>query len=292
MQSKTVKGYIFAILSAVIFGCMPLMSNFVYADGGNPITLVFLRNALSLLPLGLLAYKERGTLKIPVKSLPSICIMGILGCNLTPVLLFSSYLFIPSGTASVFHFAYPAVVMLGGIVLLKKKIQAVNVICVILCITGIAMFYSPEQSLNFTGSALALASAFTFATYVLLLSRFDNSQVSGFTFTFYICLISSITAFLICLVTNSFAFPATAFGWGMCVLFSLLVTTGAVVLFQQSTFLIGGEKVSILSTLEPITGVIIGGIIFHEVIGLRVVIGTILVILASILIVVFGKEKA
>ena len=292
MRSTATKGYIFAILSAVIYGCMPLMSNYVYADGVNPMTLVFLRNAFSLLPLGLLAYKERGTLKIPVKLLPSIGIMGILGCNITPILLFSSYLFIPSGTATVFHFAYPAVVMLGGILLLKKKIQIVNVLCVILCVGGIAMFYSPEQTLNFTGSALALASAFTFAAYVLLLSRFDNRQVSGFTFTFYITLISSITAFLICLVTDSFALPTTAFGWGMCVLFSLSVTTGAVVLFQQSTFLIGGEKVSILSTLEPITSVIIGALVFRDPMGMRVIIGTILVVAASILIVIFGKKKA
>ena len=291
MRTNTTKGYIFAILSAVIYGCMPLMSKYVYADGVNPMTLVFLRNAFSLLPLGILAYKEHGSLKIPLKTLPSIGIMGFLGCNLTPILLFSSYQFIPSGTATVFHFAYPAVVMLGNILLFKNKIQPVNVICVVLCVAGISLFYTPEQSLNFTGSALALSSALSFAAYVLILSRFDSSKVSGFLFTFYIALISSIIALLICLVTNSLALPTTAFGWGICVLFSLSVTTGAVVLFQQSTFLIGGEKVSILSTLEPITSVIIGGIVFHEAIGLRVIIGTIFVIAASILIVVFGKKK-
>jgi drug/metabolite transporter (DMT)-like permease len=166
------------------------------------------------------------------------------------------------------------------------------VICVVLCVAGISLFYTPDQALNLTGSALALSSAITFAAYVLILSRFDNSKVSGFLFTFYIALISSIIALLICLVTGSLALPTTAFGWGICVLFSLSVTTGAVVLFQQSTFLIGGEKVSILSTLEPITSVVIGGIVFHEVIGPRVIIGTILVITASILIVVFGKKKA
>ena len=73
-------------------------------------------------------------------------------------------------------------------------------------------------------------------------------------------------------------------------LFSLLVTTGAVVLFQQSTFLIGAERVSILSTLEPITSVIIGLFVFKEPLGMRMLFGTVLVISASILIVIFDKK--
>ena len=290
MNRKTAKGYLFAVLSAVIYGCMPLMSKYIYADGVNAFTLVFLRNVFSLIPLGVLAYHQHKTLKVPVKSLPSIGLIAVLGCIVTPILLFSSYQYIPSGTATVLHFAYPAVVMIGGILFFRQKVQAVNIVCMLLCVAGIGLFYSPEQSLDPTGSVLALSSAVTFAAYVLLLSRFDNRNASGFLFCFYSTLASSIISFLICIFTNRLSLPSTLLGWGLCVLFSLLVTTGAVVLFQQSTFLIGGERVSILSTLEPITSVIIGLIVFHEPMGIRTVFGTVLVIAASILIVVLGKK--
>ena len=43
-----IKGYVYIILSAVLFGCMPLMANHIYADGVNAMTLVLLRNAVSL----------------------------------------------------------------------------------------------------------------------------------------------------------------------------------------------------------------------------------------------------
>ena len=290
MKSNTAKGYLYAMLSAVIYGCMPFMSKFIYADGVDPFTLVFLRNLFSLIPLGLLAYRQDKTLKIPVRLLPSIALIAVLGCSLTPVLLFSSYQFIPSGTATVFHFAYPAVVMIAGALFFKQKIQIVNIGCLLLCIAGIGLFYTPGEALNLTGSALALSSAFTFAAYILLLSRFDNRNMSGFLFAFYITLAGSIASFLLCLITKNFALPQTATGWGLCVLFSLLVTTIAVVLFQQSTFLIGGERVSILSTLEPITSVIIGLVAFQEPMGIRMLFGTILVLSASILIVIFGKK--
>lgn len=283
MSSKIVKGYLFAVFSAIIYGCMPLMSKYIYADGVNPLTLVFLRNIFSVLPLAILAYKQKGTLKVPGKLLPSIALISIFGSCLTPILLFSSYRFIPSGTATVFHFAYPAIVVIAEILFLRKKVQTGNIISMILCVIGIGLFYNPQQALNLAGSALALCSAVTFAMHVIMLSHFDSSKVSGFLFSFYVTVICSIISLAICLATNNLALPTTPLGWGLSVLFSLSVASGAVVLFQQSTFLIGGERTSILSTLEPITSVVIGLIVFHEPLGIPTLIGTVLVVAASAL---------
>lgn len=291
MKYKTAKGYLFAVLSAIIYGCMPLMAKHIYADGVTPISLVFLRNSFSLLPLAILAYREKKTLKIPLKLLPSISLIAFLGCCITPILLFSSYQHIPSGTATVFHFIYPAVVVVSEILFLKNKAQAGNVISVILCVIGISLFYSPDEPLNLAGSALSLLSGITFAGYVILLAHFDNRDISGFLFCFYVIAMSSIAALIICIGTNNLVLPSSLKGWGLCVLFSLLVTTGAVALFQHSAFLIGSERTSILSTLEPITGVFIGVVVFGEPLGPRTVIGSVLVVTASILIAVFDIRK-
>ena len=291
MDYKNLKGCLFAVLSAVIYGSMPLMAKYVYADGVTPLTLVFLRNLFSVVPLAMLAYRQNKSLKIPASTLPAIALMSLLGCCLTPVLLFSSYQYIPSGLATVFNFAYPSFVVVGEILFLRGKTRASSVLSVLLCIAGISLFYTPQEPIHFTGAALALISAMTFAGYVLLLSRFDSSRVSGFLFTLYITSISSVLTFGLCLATDSLAFPATMTGWGVCILLSLLVTTVAVVLFQQSVFLIGGEVTSILSTLEPITGVVIGVLIFQETFGLRTLVGTVLVIIASVITVFFNLMK-
>lgn len=292
MRKSTGIGYLFAIISAVIYGSMPLMAKYIYADGVTPMTLVFLRNALSIVPLGILAYREHKTLKIPVKSLPMVALIAVCGCIITPTLLLSSYEFIPSSTATVFHFAYPAVVVLAGIVFLKRRVQWMNLLCVLLCVAGIGLFYTPQQSLSLTGSVLALSSALSFAAYVVLLSCFDSRQASGFLFGFYVAVISSIGSLVLCLATRQLVFPTATAIWGLCALFSLLVTTGAVVLFQQSTFIIGGERASILSTLEPITGVMIGCFVFHEPLNPRTVFGSALVIAAALLIAVMDLKNA
>ncbi len=285
-------GYIFVILSAVIYGCMPLMAKIIYADGVNSFTLVLLRNLLALPSLALLAFFEKKTLKIPLKKLTKITLVSLLGCAVTPVLLFTSYNFIQASTATVFHFVYPAIVVIAGAIFLKKKLQIGNLLGVILCVVGICFFYSPGHTINFTGSILSLLSGVTFASYIILLSIFNDSDISGFLFSFYIALISSVAMFIFCIVTNSLSLPSSFFGWGMCFIFAMLVTTGAVVLFQQGTFIIGGERASILSALEPTTSVIIDAAFFHISMGVFTIIGSVLVISASVVIAMFDmKDK-
>lgn len=290
MNSKIYRGYIYAVLSAVIFGCMPLMAKYIYADGVSPMSLVFLRNLLALPSLALLAWFQNRTLSVPLKALPSMALIALIGCCVTPILLFSSYQYIASGTATVFHFIYPSIVVVAGILFLKKKAQLGSIISVIICCVGVALFYTPGEPLDPTGSALALISGFTFAAYVLMLSSYKH-KVTGFLFTFYLTAIASVLTLIVCLVSGSFTLPGSAFGWIMCIIFALLVTTGAVMLFQQATFLIGGERTSILSTLEPTTSVIVGILVFHESAGLRTVAGSVLVILASLLIALFDMKS-
>lgn len=285
MNKQQAKGYIFVLISAVIYGCMPLMAKYIYADGVNPLTLVFLRNFLALPSLAVLALINDKTLKVPLKVLPTISLVSFLGCTITPILLFSSYQYIASGTATVFHFIYPAVVVVCELLIFKKKARLGNILGVILCLAGICCFYTPGQIPNLTGSLLALGSGVLFASYILSLSFFKEKMGTGFLFSFYIALSSSIFTLLIGIFTNSIILPSSLNGWLLCLLFANLVTTGAVVLFQQGAFIIGGEKASILSSVEPATSVIVGAIVFLEPMSIPVIIGSCLVIGASIVVI-------
>ena len=60
MRYNIIKGYVFVIASAIIFGCMSLGAKIIYADGVNALSLVFLRNSLALPALALLAKKATG----------------------------------------------------------------------------------------------------------------------------------------------------------------------------------------------------------------------------------------
>lgn len=291
---KLIKGYIAVILSAVLYGCMPLMAKNIYSDGVNPMTLVFLRNFLALPVIGLMAFFQcRHAPKVPLKLIPSACFTALFGSCITPLLLYASYQFIASGTATVIHFIYPAVVVVAGFFSRKKgTVNAGNIISVVLCVLGICMFYTPGASMDWRGLVSAAASGFTYATYVLLLSGNKAKQIPSFLYAFIVAVTCSVVMFLVCLVTGQLALPQTLFGWGMSTLFALGITCGAVVLFQIGTFLIGGQQSSILSALEPITSVVVGIVVFKEVLTMRTALGVVLVIAATVLIAVTNLLKA
>lgn len=291
-KKQLIRGYILVILSAFLFGCMPLITSYIYEEGINRESTVLMRNLLALPVLGLLALRQNKSLKIPVKALPAISAIALMGCCVTPLLLYGSYQHIATGTATVFHFVYPAVVVLIGLVFLKKKLNAGTLLSVLLCVVGICLFYNPNEPLDWSGCALALASGVTYAIYVVLLSVFKHKEVSGFTLSFYISLICAVVMLAVCLVTRKLILPATITGWLLCILLALVISVGAVVMFQRGTFLIGGERASILSTVEPLTGVFMGIIVFHEKVTVGMGIGSVLVILACILITVFDSKKA
>lgn len=290
-QKSMIKGFVYVILSAVMFGTMPLMAKAIYAQGVNSMTLVLLRNCLSLPFLVIAALASGKSLKMSPKDIPSVSCISLVGCCLTPLLLFNSYQYMDTGVATVFHFIYPGIVVLIEFLFFRKKIKGATILSIILCLVGVCLFYTPGKPISTKGSIYAFASGVTYATYVVLLANFKRKELSGWVLSFYISLICSVVLLGVCLLTGELMLPASLKGWGLSVLFAIAINVGAVVLFQNGTRIVGGEKASILSTFEPITSVVVGMLVFNEVMGLGTIIGTVLVIAASIFITLFDNKN-
>ncbi len=290
-NQKLLKGYALVMISALLFGCMPLITTFIYREGISRESVVLMRNMLALPLLGLLSWRQSKSVGIPLKALPAIGAIALMGCCITPLLLYSSYQHIATGTATVFHFIYPAVVVIIGLLFQGKKISKGTLYAVLICVLGIALFYNPADPLDWTGCSLALASGVTYAVYVVLLSGFQYKEVTGFKLSFYVSAICTVVMLAVCLATNKLTLPTTGMGWLLSILLALVINVGAVVMFQKGTFHIGGERASVLSTLEPLTGVIVGVAVFSEKITAFAAVGAALVILACILIAVADVRK-
>jgi len=290
-RKQTITGYFLVILSAVVFGCLPLLVKGIYAEGVNSLSTILFRNLLSAPVAGLIALRQHGSLKIPRKALPSVAAIGIMGCCVAPLLLFSSYSFLASGTATIFHFIYPAAVVVGGILCYREKLTGGYLLSVLLCVAGICLFYTPGEPLDPWGSALALLSGVAYAVYILLLSHFRYRKIRGYLLSFYVFSINAAVMLLVCLAGDLLTLPRSFTGWMLCFVLALVVNVGAVAMFQQGTFLIGGPRAAVLSTLEPITSVFLGALVLQETMSLGSGLGSVLVIAASVLIVFLDLRK-
>ena len=286
-------GALCIILSAVIFGCMPLGANYLYAQGVTPMSLVFLRNLLSLPILALLGSRQGG-LRISRGALAETFAAAFFGCWLAPILLFSSYRYLASGMATVFHFAYPVIVVLGGF-LLREKVRKSALLCALLCSLGILLLFDPQGTPDPVGVTFALTSGAAYAAYILVLGHFRHREVSGFRLSFYMALMCAVFTFFLCLAAHQLCLPQTAGGWLAAFLFSFTISVCAVVLFQKGTFLVGSQRAAILSTFEPITSIFAGILFLDEALTPRILLGSAITLLAGVLITVTdgkGGEKA
>ena len=116
------KGFSLVILSAVLFGTMPFFAKQIYGMGGNSLTLCFHRFCLSIPFLYLIVrYKYKISLKITGREFRKILVLSLC-CAGTPLLLFQSYRYIPSGIATTIHFVYPILVLLGCVVFYRERL--------------------------------------------------------------------------------------------------------------------------------------------------------------------------
>lgn len=288
MDTKT-KGILSVIISATIFGSMPLMAKIVYQAGGNAISLTFYRFLLILPFLYLLIKRDdKESLKIEKEELKKIALVATLGYGATALLLYLSYNYIPSGMATTIHFIYPVFVILGCIFFFKEKPSIVKTIAVVLCVLGVLMFYDGNGNINFVGIFLSFASSITFAFYTVYIDKSGLKQMNTKKLTFYLCLIASIMMLIFSIITKTFTINMKPIGWIMTLFLSLSVGLG-VNLFQIGIKTVGPQSTSILSTFEPITSVIIGVFLLNESFGIKTFFGIGLILLAVITISIFER---
>ena len=106
------------------------------------------------------------------------------------------------------------------------------------------------------------------------------------------CLVSSCVLLVAALAMDSFVMPASLTAWAICILLAALGGAAAGVLFQLGTQFIGGERASILSTFEPITSIVMGVLVYQEVLTFRSVLGTLCVLAAPAMIAVLDMRSS
>lgn len=292
MQRKYA-GYFAVIISGIIFGCMPLLAKIVFSNGGNAINLVFWRFFIAIFPLYIIVRRNKNiSLMITKVEMKQVLILGSIGYAGTAVSLFLSYNYITTGMATTLHFVYPIFVILGYSFFYKQKINLVKLISVILCTIGIVLLYDGSASVSILGIILAFLSGLTYAFYVLYIDKSGLKTMNPIKLTMYLSIVGSFVMLIFSIASGSFTVNLNITGWIFTFILSIVVALGAVSLLSVGIKLIGPQSSSILSTLEPITSVIIGSLVFNEELGMRGFMAISLILIAVTLIAVFDIKEA
>lgn len=283
------KGIVYAILSSVAFGLMPIFAKIAYSFGATPTSVLIYRFLLAALILfGYLKVKGIKT-KVDKRSFIILFLIGLLGYTVTTQTLFISYNYLGAGIATTLHFIYPAVVCLIGFFVYKDKMSKGKIISLILAGLGVcALVLFEDGIVSSFGIFLAVISGITYGLNVIALGHKSIKHIDKKVSTMYVSFGSFVGIFLYGLVEGDFSLKLNGGLLFAYICIAVVSTIISIVFLCKAIETIGTASASILGTFEPIVSIFLGVLLFGEHLSFAIVIGTVLIIISTILLV---KDK-
>ena len=289
MNTKT-KGYILGAIAAATYGMNPLFALPLYKDGMNPESVLFLRYLLAI-PILAIMIKARGrSFKVNRKETLTLVVMGLL-VAISSLTLFQSYNYMGAGIASTLLFVYPIMVALIMTLIFKEKITIQTGICMIMAVGGIGLLYNGADgtTLSLTGTLLVMASALSYAIYIVGINQSTLKNTATLTVTFYV-LVFGVSLFIIRLLTGvELTTPSKWYIWGNVIALAIFPTAISFLCTTSAIQYIGSTPTAILGALEPVTAIIFGITIFGERMTLRESVGIVMILIAVTLVIAGGS---
>lgn len=286
------KGYILASIATATYGMNPLFALPLYQAGMNPDSVLFFRYLLAIPILGIMIKVRGRDFRIKQKETLPLIIMGLLAA-LSSLTLFQSYNFMEAGIASTLLFVYPIMVALIMAAFFREKVTLLTSLCILMALGGIGLLFKggDGSTLSLTGTLLVMASALSYALYIVGANRPILKEIATLKITFYVLLFGlSLFLIRINLFTN-LIMPEKWYLWFNLLALAVFPTTISFLCTTSAIQYIGSTPTAILGALEPVTAVFFGVMVFSEPLTLRIISGIILIILSVTLIIAGSNVK-
>jgi drug/metabolite transporter (DMT)-like permease len=118
------KGYIYSIISAILFGSAGLVVKLAFLEGVDPIGLLTLQYiiAVALMFLVLLIINKK-SLKVSRKELYHLFMLGVVGNSFMTVFYYTAYHYLPMAMVTILLYTYPIIVFIYSLFFHKGDIS-------------------------------------------------------------------------------------------------------------------------------------------------------------------------
>jgi len=257
---KQLTGILLIAISAASFGTLAIFGRFLYADGLDTFTMLFLRfGCAALLMLAILL--ARGEKFPRGKILLQLIGMGALGYVGQSFSYLTAIKFASAGLVALLLYLYPMFVFILSVIVLHERVSWIKIVAIILALIGTALTVDPAGG-ELYGILLAISAALIYSVYIIVgtnvMKHVSAVQSSLVIFA------SAGTVYGILMAFNGVHLPSTNLGWVNIIGIVLVATVIPVVTFLAGLERIGPTNAAMLSTLEPVVTVLLAAWIFGE----------------------------
>lgn len=272
------KGALLAIGSAVAYGSLGVFTRLAYGEGWNTPSLLVARWLLAGLVILPFALRETGSWR----GFGGGFLLGAVGYAATTALYFPSIRHLPVALASFLLYLAPVFVALLSWFFFRERLGVRGLAALALALAGLALLAAGAFTgeLSPTGVLLASGSAVTYAATVVL-SRRVVQDLSWTRSALAVCAGAFATYLAFSLATRQLAAPLSAPGLLYALGIGTLATGLALSLFFAAIARIGASRTALLSTLEPVSTLVLAALFIQEIPTWTGVLGGALILVAA-----------
>ncbi|WP_394557033.1 DMT family transporter [Priestia aryabhattai] len=277
----------YAIMSISFWG-ISFVSTKAVLDKLDPYTLLVLRFGIGALFLLVLLLLKRYPLNIPLKYIPHLIVLGILGVFIHQVIQATALLTINASAAGWIISFSPVFTVILSVFFLHEKMTLLKASGIIVAIIGVLLVTtsSNQHSLQLPvniGYLLMILSTLNWAIYSVLLKKLDI-QLPSLVVTFYMCLIgfTLTTPFLVRNKGWEIMPFLTSVEWAHLLFLGVFVSGVAYWYWAKALEVLEASQVSLFLYLEPVATLITAVLLLREKIIPVSILGGVIIIVGVI----------
>lgn len=273
--------YLYVILAAACWGVIGLFNRILGELGVGVLQRVTIRNFGALLVLTIVfALTRREVFRVKLRHLPLFLGSGLVSVLGLSIVYFQCQMECSLAVAGILLYLAPSFVVLMSAALWKAPITRRKVAALVLALVGCGLvsgLVGGEVTASPRGLLLGVASGFCYATYTIFshytLRHYDSLTMTYWTFVFagLGSLVFWDTAAITAVMTD---------GRGIAGAMGLAVIATALPYLFYTKGLEGVEsgRASIIASVEPVVGALVGVFVFGEALSLWVIFGIVCVL--------------
>lgn len=263
-MNKYYHGVVMVLLSAFGFALMPTFAKFAYKNDVTVMTLLMIRFSLAAMVFFCYLIITKQNIRLDKRNLLGLFFLGAVCYTLQSAFYFSAVKYIPASLVVLITYTHPTIIAVISCFLDHEPITKIIAFSLISSFVGLTLMLGTALgNINGLGIILATGASLVYSIYVVLGNKMLK-KVPPLIASAFIALFTSLGLLFFSLFNNSisFGFQATAWPWILgLVTFSTVI---AMLTFFRGLEILGPTKATVLSTAEPVFGVTIAIILFHD----------------------------
>lgn len=293
LSKNAIIGYPAGIITGITYGLNPLFAKPLMEAGASTEAILFFRYGIAVILLGAYLVLKKESLRINLRQAGVLLGLGLLFSS-SSAFLFEAYKYIASGLATTLVFLFP--VMVAIIMVFLKVVPSWPVwLSIAATFAGVMIMTggSGSEPVNPTGVWFSIAAAFFYALFIVIINRSKAiASIPNSILTFYALLAGTVFFLTRCALKGEELMAGLDgfMPWVNLIGLAVLPTIVSTACLGVATRNIGATKASVLGVFEPITAILVGTVVFGEVLTPNIIAGILISVVAVTFMIMLTKR--